>query len=211
MARIRKENIAIKRKIKCLFINRLNGTTSNYDIGLLTEDYVYFQTSLRFIGKDLTSNFFNKISKIFRSFLFTIDSDVMFSSNISKWEPLLLYIRMLREQIGFNTRQVDLIQIPKRIQQYHQTYIKHRKAEQIKISDIPKLWKKIVELEKCPWINKDVDTVLQNSYSSYRLRHITIRMAVYYMLIKQHLYFLYKNSDTYKKILEKRKNKTLTS
>ena len=42
MARIRKENIAIKRKIKCLFINRLNGTTSNYDIGLLTEDYVYF-------------------------------------------------------------------------------------------------------------------------------------------------------------------------
>jgi hypothetical protein len=40
--RSRKENLAIKRKIKCIFINRLTGTTSNYDIGLLTEDYIYF-------------------------------------------------------------------------------------------------------------------------------------------------------------------------
>lgn len=78
--------------------------------------------------------------------------------------------------------------IPRRIVAYHATYLgKQKKPEQITKFYIERLWKKLIELEKCPWISKEIDNQLSNKSTAMRRRMLIVRMALYYMIIKRFL------------------------
>ena len=81
---------------------------------------------------------------------------------------------------------LSLDMIPRRIFTYHRTYLgKNKSTKQINRKCIKKLWQKLVEVELCPWISRDIDNKLKNmSCRSYR-KEVVLRMAMYYMVIKR--------------------------
>ena len=123
----------------------------------------------------------------------------MVSETVSPYDPLSFYFKILQEQIHFKMRTVSVLQIPKRIATYHPAYLEHKKLDSIRKPDIERLWNKILENGDCPWITKEADRDLQQTYSAYKYRQQFLRLAVYYMLIKQHFYTKFKNSRGYKK------------
>ena len=131
-------------------------------------------------------------------FQLTDKTDIMLSNVISIYEPVAYYFKILQEQIHFNMRFVDPLQIPRRIATYHTSYLGHKELQKISKADIERLWEKVLENKDCPWITSEVDRSLKMSYQAYKYRHQFLRLAVYYMLIKQHFYAKLKNSKGYR-------------
>ena len=78
--------------------------------------------------------------------------------------------------------------IPRRIVSYHHSYLgKYIPASKITRYYVERLWKKLVELEKCPWITANVNICLSNFSYASRKREMLLRLAMYYMVVKRAL------------------------
>ena len=188
-----------KKHIRCLFIYKPKFTKNKYELGMLTDNYEFYHCQIYTKYVDITTDLWLKMRRAYLPFKFSKTTDVMFTNNISVYEPIMFYHKILQEQIFFNMRAVDELNIPKRIEAFHPRYIKHVKDKGITMGDVPKLWKKLVEKKMCPWINEEIDNWIKDEGSVYRMRVQFIRLALYYMLVKQHLYIKYKNSYGYRK------------
>ena len=186
-----------KKHIKCLFVTKLQEGSTLYDFGLITDDFQFYQCEIQTRYDAITANLWLKLRHTFMPFQFSSTTDVMLAKTITVYEPIAFYLKILQEQIQFNMRFVDVLQIPRRIVTYHPTYLEHKKLQKINKADIERLWEKVLANEDCPWITKTVDHTLKMSYQTYRYRHQFLRLALYYMLIKQHFYTKLKNSRGY--------------
>jgi len=70
------------------------------------------------------------------------------------------------------------------------------------MADVNKLWDKLLQHQKCPWITEVEDQVLKESYGAYAFRMKYLRLSIYYMLIKEHLYSKYLESKAKKSLAE---------
>ena len=91
-------------------------------------------------------------------------------------------------------RTTTLDMIPRRIATYHQYF--NNKSAIITRFMMDKLWKKLLELEKCPWITYDVQLQMSNMSKAAAKKQQILRMGLYYIIVKQHLV---ENSKKYKK------------
>ena len=187
-----------KKHIKCLFIAKLREGSSLYDLGLITDDFKFYSCEIQTRHDSITTNLWLKLRHSFQPFQISSQTDIMLSKTISVYEPIAYYFKILQEQIHFNMRTVDHLQIPRRIVTYHPSYLNHKKLQSISRPDIDRLWKKILENNDCPWITSIIDRTIEMSYKTYKYRHQFLRLALYYMLIKQHFYKKLKNSKGYK-------------
>ena len=194
-----------KKSIKCLFISKLREGNSLYDFGLITDNFEFYSCEIQTRSPAITTHLWIKLRQTFKPFQITAKTDVMLSNVISVYEPISYYFKILQEQLHFSMRFVDPLQIPRRIATYHTSYLGHKKLQKISKSDIERLWIKVLENNDCPWITTDVDRTLRMSYSAYKYRLQFLRLAVYYMLIKQHFYAKLKNSAGY----QRKKSSTL--
>lgn len=197
-----------KKIIKSLFILRMSPDGCMYDLGLLTDDLTYFDCQVRYSGEYLIPRLQYSLQKAFYSFQFTCNTDVMYSESIPKWNPILAYFQILSTQLHFKLRKTSLVNIPRRISCLHRSYAKHVELKNVSMYDINSIWTKIIKNERCPWITQDVENSLSmfGRKSKFYKRKQFLRLALYYMLVKQHLYV---RAKRYLKNSEKTNNKNI--
>lgn len=171
-----------------------------YDLGLLTDDFTYYDCTVKTKYKDLTTDFWLKMRYMYHAYQFSKTTEICISNTISVYEPIGYYHKILQEQIYFNMKFVDVNMIPRRIAAQHPSYLNGKSAKDITTRDINKLWEKILKYGKCPWITEEVEPALVNYNGvAYFKRKQFVRMAMYYMLVKKHLYNKNKHSDQMKR------------
>lgn len=178
-----------KKHIRCMFISKINGNTTLYDLALLTDDFQFYFCQLRTRYVDLTSDFWLKVRKMLGPYQFSKTTDVQHTNNISPFEPISIYLKIIQSQTYFNMMSVSPLKVIKGIKRYHPTYVQHKRATIKKdfLTDMPKLWAKLLKYNKCPWITREVDDWINTLSPMVKKRHMFLRMAVYYILVKQYL------------------------
>lgn len=188
-------NSDLRTHVSFMFILKLNAKMHTYDIGVLNDAYEYHDFSLTLKSDVLTTTCIKNLNKEFNNFCIDTRTEICVLNTISKTEPLFLYLHILNQQINANIRFVDLDMIPRRIAAYHITYLGHKKSSEISKYMIERLWQKLIQLEKCPWISASIDNELkQQSALSYR-RNKLLRISLYYMIVK---HFLVNKARKYK-------------
>lgn len=193
-----------KKHIRCLFILRMPYLRNTYDYGLLTDDFEFYYCKIVTRYVDITTDLWLKLRRTFMPFNINMTTDIMMTDNISCYEPVVFYLKILQEQLFFNMKIVSKKQIIRRIETYHRGYVKKRlkKVTGATLQDMPILWNKLVETSVCPWINSEVENALNKLPFKHAERQRYLRLALYYMLIKQH----YINKNIYYRSKSKNKN-----
>lgn len=179
-----------KKHIRCMFITKVDKNTTLYDLALLTDDFQFFFCELRTRYVDLTSDFWLKVRKMLGPYQFSKTTDVQLTNNITPFEPIYIYLNIIQSQTYFNMRTVTPLKVIKGIKRYHATYVQHKHATVKKhcMTDMPKLWAKLLKYNKCPWITQEVDDWINAQTPHVKKRHMFLRLGVYYILVKQYLF-----------------------
>ena len=90
---------------------------------------------------------------------------------------------LLRQHIGFKLSSIDLDKIVNRIHYYYT-----RKTA--KKSKLNKVWARVIESKQCPWSTQDIDYAVQNKGHALAIRIKTVRLAMFYIVVKNYLYRL---------------------
>ena len=174
--------------VKFIYIQRFSLSTCNYDIGLLDDKYNFYQEHVNIQCEAITPYVCNKLNKLFNKYLITKDTEIDFLDTIKTTDVIYMYLQIRNQAVFANMRFLNIDMIPRRIVSYHHSYLgKYIPASHITRYYVERLWKKLVELEKCPWITAQVNALLDNMSSAMRKREVVLRMAMYYMIVKRAL------------------------
>ena len=84
-----------KIHIRCLFISKLKDNSTLYDLGLLTDNYQFFQCEIKMLNKRLSYFSWKKLDKMFKDFRFSKTTDVILTNNITIYEPIYFFIKII--------------------------------------------------------------------------------------------------------------------
>ena len=122
-----------------------------------------------------------RITSIFSSYIIDKRTNVAVNDLIDVKHPVHVFISLLHANIDFNFKTVTLDKMISRIHYY----FKQKSASKRKFSV---MWKMILEKQVCPWITKQVDYALQNKTPNIERIMKTMRLGMFYMVIKNYLY-----------------------
>lgn len=157
-----------------------------YNIGVLDDNYNYYEHQLMMKVESITPFAYKSLNKLFNNYSITKETEIDILDNISRQTPLYMYLSIINQQVFANIRFVSIDMIPRRIATYHKTYL-GKKASNVTKYSIERLWAKLVELEKCPWITKEIDKSFELLSAIARKRQIILRMGLYYCIVKRFL------------------------
>jgi len=178
----------VRINAKFIYIQKLNVKTCNYDIGIIDDNYNFYEEHINIQSAAITPYCYKMLNKLFGKYLITKDTEIDFLDTIQRNEVIYMYLSIRNQAVFANMRFLNLDMIPRRIVAHHITYLgKEKKASEITHYYNERLWKKLVELEKCPWITPDINMQLNNMSIAMRKRMLTVRLALYYMVIKRFL------------------------
>lgn len=178
--------------------------SSMYEFAILDNKYNVIRLSKKFKATSLNKNYQN-ISNLFRDFDFSSIVEICFLDHITKENNLYIYFHIIGKYLNFNVSFVSLDEIPRRICNYHRCYKfqvrkfrdhkeKYKTDKFINRNHMNHIFNRLLETEKCPWINKEIYNMIKLKPILAQLREIRLRMALYYMLIKRYLYKRFKES-----------------
>jgi hypothetical protein len=84
---------------------------------------------------------------------------------------------------------IDLSRIVNRINYYYTSKCCTKR-------NFSKVWNLIVKNGQCAWITEDVDRALKNYSANAAARIKIVRMAIFYLIVKNHLYMTVQKSIT---------------
>ena len=155
-------------------------------ISILDQDFNYIEYEVQINKNEITHNIAARIRSLFNDFQFTRKTEVVVDNNYNVKSPLYLYLMFIKQQIQFNLRSTSQDIQVRRIAFRHQSYLK-APLKNINRTFLNKLWLKLVEMEKCPWINENVNYDVQNyDVNRQRIKKI-LRIALYYLIAKNQL------------------------
>lgn len=162
--------------------------TSILDISILTDDFQYVEFEFSYMLPHISKTLAGRIRQLFVDFTLDSTSQIIVSDIVSTEDnPFYVYLMFLHQHMQFNINKITLDNIVRRIGTYHRTYIKNTKISQISKRHFNALWIKLIEMEKCPWISKQIEYDLQMKSKSFAIRKRRCRMALYYMVVRQYL------------------------
>ena len=176
-----------------MFVYKAKQNTCTYDIALLDNRLQYINQQLIVRSDVLTSSCKKMIQKTLRHYDLS-NTAVVVSDTICKDDPLYMYLDIMSQVSNMTIRTTNLDMITRRIATYHQYF--NKKAANITRFMMDKLWNKLLELEKCPWITDDLQLHMSNMSKITAKKQQILRMGLYYIIVKQHLV---ENSKKYKK------------
>lgn len=157
------------------------------DLAILTSNNDYIEYTLEFRQKFLTPTVSRRIRSLFADYIIDKNSDIMVNDRLTEHHPLYQYFMILHQHIQFKLGALTLDRIVGRISYY---YMKKTYSKRF----FKRVWKLIIERGQCPWITESVNYILQNKGVSMAYRIKTIRMAMFYIVVKNHLYTYVKKS-----------------
>lgn len=183
-----------RHHIKYMCVLKKSDRTAQLDISLITDDLQYVEFDFSFNLRVMTSTLAQRIRSLFVDFQFDKDTQIVVSPRlVDPSNPFYMYLLFLHQQILFNIRKVTEDQIVRRIATYHKSYIKSN----VKINKrhFNQMWSKLVEMDKCPWISKQIEYDLQMKSLDYAKRKRRCRMTLYYMVIREYLMTIKRRSE----------------
>jgi hypothetical protein len=169
---------------------------------ILTADGGYaefsFQTFCRRFGVSLIRRF----KDFFQNFRLDQNSDITFSEEFVIGDAVRMYFDLIRDHVFFRISTLKLRKIVRGIVHRHprsvmtKEEIEYKKRGTLEPGKIGaerfnKLWKYLAYKKRgiqCPWITKEVDWWLKNKSESLAKKHMQMRLAVYYMALKNDFY-----------------------
>lgn len=128
-----------------------------------------------------------RIRSLFEPYLINSQTDIMVNELLNEDHPLYQYFMILHQHINFKFSSVDIDRIVSRI--YY--FFKRKSANKSKFN---KVWKMVIDSKLCPWITTQIDYALQNKGSTTAKHIKIIRLTLFYMIVKTHLYKYTKKS-----------------
>lgn len=190
-----------KKHLNFMFIYQHKITNVNtVDFGVLDDSFNFEMITVNKFNHELTNGTYEKLYSIFNRFIITHTTSIGFIDTISKNSFIYKYLKIISQQIGFNLKIVHLDEIPRRICNYHKSYVftafnkfgKNRNAyiseKQIDSRFINKLFTKLSKTEKCPWISEEIENNISRLSRLKKQREIRVRLGCYYLLVKKFLY-----------------------
>lgn len=171
-----------KLHIKHLLIFKRAAKRKNViDIAILLDSNQYVEYSMSFKQYALTYWVARRITSLFSNYIIDKHTNVAVNDLIDVKHPVHVFISLLHANIDFNFKTITLDKIIGRIHYY----FKQKSSSKRKFNVV---WKMILEKQVCPWITKQVDYALQNK--SPKIEHImkTMRLGMFYMVVKKYLY-----------------------
>lgn len=173
--------------IKYLYISKENDKTTQHLISIVTDNYEYVDFILQIKKPYISHDIAKRIRRAFQKYEIDVKTFVAVNELIHEKSPIYVYIMFLHQHIQFNLRRTPLDIAIRRIATYHRTYLHNRKPSTIDRKYANKIWNKLIELEKCPWITQNIEYDLQNlSTSKYTLKR-NARLVMYYAVVKDYI------------------------
>ena len=151
------------------------------DIAILLDSNQYVEYSMAFKQDALTFWVAKRITGLFSNYAIDNKTDIMINDLIDVKHPIHVFISLLHANIDFKFRTTSLDQILKRIH-YYFTSKGNPKAK------FNAIWKTIIDKQVCPWITKQVDYALKNKTPKIERIMKTMRIGMFYMVVKNYLY-----------------------
>ena len=147
---------------------------------MLLDNNQYVEYSMTFKQDVLTFWVEKRIKSLFSSYFIDKKTDVMMNDLLDIKHPFRVYLDLLRSHVPFKLRTVSISQMTSRINYYlGAKKLKHSFAE---------AWKTTVKKEVCPWITQQIDYALQNKTPVIEHTMKTMRLGIFYMVVKNYLY-----------------------
>ena len=191
-----------RKLIKCIYFYKTAKNSPEIHFALLTSDGSYgefqFQTFCQRFGISLI----RKFKDLFQNFKLDKNSDIAFSEEFLDGDPIRMYFDLIRDHLFFRISTLKLKKIVRGIAHRHprsvmsEEEIKSKKRGtfdpgKIGVERFTRLWKYLAHKNRgiqCPWITKEVDWWLKNKSESLAKQHIQMRLAIYYMALKNDFY-----------------------
>ena len=181
-----------KIRLKYVYISKNAIKRDVLDIAVLTENNDYIEYTLAFKQQYLTMYVSRRIRSLFTDYLIDSNTDIAVNDKLKEYHPMYQYLMILHQHINFKLTAITLDKIVSRIH-YHYTGKSGTRYQ------FNKVWQLIVKKEQCPWITINVDLALQNKSPKNAKRIKIVRMAIFYLIVKNHLYDYVKKSIAKKK------------
>lgn len=157
------------------------------DMAILTDSNQYIEYTLNFPLLHLSKYVLRRVRSLFEPYFIDKHSDIMVNDLLDEDHPLYQYFMALHQHIGFKLSTASLDRAVNRV---HYFYYKKTASK----SKFNKVWKRVIESKQCPWITQDVDYAVQNKGYTMATRIKTLRLAMFYIVVKNHLYRIKKRS-----------------
>lgn len=179
-----------KTNIRYLYIHRDKEDMYAVTLAMLMETGQYMETKMFFKkGRSMANYNFEQITSLFARLRLTKDSYIYFSEGFRADHPLAMAVSLVKQHIPFKTLHINEDRIVTRIAAYHNTIFKGAKASEIqkKGKTIHKIWMFLLRRKHAPWINEVYDQEIRKLHPSEEHKKKVIRLAIYYMFIKNRL------------------------
>ena len=151
------------------------------DLSILLDNNQYIEYSLTFKQSLLTFWVAKRLKSLFIDYFIDNKTDIMLNKTVDEKHPMRVYLDLLRPHIGFKLRTVSFNQIVSRVHYYF--YGKGSSK-----SKFSKVWSTAIKREVCPWITQQVDYALQNKTPVIQHAMKVMRLAMFYMVVKNYMY-----------------------
>ena len=161
-----------KKLLKCIYFYKQSPNSPKIHFATLSSDGVYAEYHLVNYSEGFSPSIIHKMRDLFLQFELDIDTDVAFSEEFSRYDPIRFYFEIIRDHMKFRISTLKLKKVVRGIARRHpHSVMTKREIEyhkrgtkdpgKIGVERLNKVWKYLVDKRnfgiKCPWISKDID------------------------------------------------------
>ena len=176
-----------KIHIKHLFVYKYHKRIKHLDLAILTDSNQYIEYEIDFRSNKLSKWTLRRIRSIFEPYYLDIRSDVMVNKLLDENQAFYQYLMILKQHIGFKLQHVDLKRVLNRIFYFFEKF----KAKKPQFAIV---WRRIIDSRRCSWITQQIEYQIQNKGPTDADRIRTVRITMFYMVVKSYLYSKTKKS-----------------
>lgn len=191
-----------RKLIKCIYFYKQSPNSHHIQFAILTDDGKYAEFKFTTYCERFGTSIIRKLKKLFLQFRLDVNTDVAFSEEFKRTDGLREYFSLVRDHVQFRASTLLLKKIvrfiawkhPRSVMMKHEIAAHKRQAKNHKsvgVERFNKIWKYLIEKKSgitCPWISKEVDYWLQTKSASDARKNKQMRLAMYYMALKNDFY-----------------------
>lgn len=191
-----------RKLIKCIYFYKQSPNSHHVHFCILTADGKYAEFKFITYCERFGTSIIRKLKKLFLQFRLDVNTDVAFSEEFKRTDGLREYFSLVRDHVQFRASTLILKKIVRFIAWRHprsvmmkweiESHKRHALSHKnIGVERFNKIWKYLIEKKSgitCPWITKDVDYWIQSKTASDARKCRQMRLAMYYMALKNDYY-----------------------
>ena len=185
-----------------MYFYKTASSSPEVHFAILTSDGGYAEFSFQTFAQRFGVSLIRRLKDLFQNFRLDNNSDIAFSEEFVEGDAVRMYFELIRDHLFFRISTLKLRKVVRGIVHRHPRSVMTKEEIEAKkrgtlepgkigADRFNKLLKYLAHKKcgiKCPWITKEVDWWLKNKSESLARKHMQMRLAVYYMALKNDFY-----------------------